>query len=133
MVSEIASGLLVLVGIAVSDTERDADALAAKIAVLRVFSDEEGKMNRSMDATGGSVLVVSQFTLQGSVRKGRRPGFTNAAQPEVARPLVNRFVSELRGVGLDVATGAFGDLMAVELVNDGPLTLVIDVEDGAVR
>ncbi|MFQ5554594.1 MAG: D-aminoacyl-tRNA deacylase [Acidimicrobiia bacterium] len=133
IVSEIGHGLLVLVGVTEGDSKQDADALAAKIAGLRVFGDVEGKMNLALDDVGGAVLVVSQFTLYGSVRKGRRPSFTGAAHPDVARPIVERVIARLREADLDVGSGRFGELMAVELVNDGPLTFVIDVRDGSVR
>ena len=100
--------------------------MAEKILTLRLFPDADGKMNRSLVDAGGAVLVVSQFTLYGDVRKGRRPSFVDAAPPKVAEPLYERFVARLRGVGLEVATGAFGALMDVELVNDGPVTLLLE-------
>lgn len=131
-VGAIDRGLLVLVGVTATDTPRDAVVLAGKLAGLRVFADAERRMNLSVLDTGGSVLVVSQFTLYGSLRRGRRPSFTDAARPEVAEPLVEALADELTGLGVDVATGRFGAMMQVDLVNDGPVTLVIDVVDGAV-
>ena len=131
-VGEIRTGLMVLVGVGHDDTEADAAALAGKLAGLRVFPDDDGRMNRSVVEVGGSILVVSQFTLHGDVRKGKRPSFTRAAPPELAEPLVDRVVAELEGRGVPVAAGRFGARMEVALVNDGPVTLVIDVEDGRV-
>ncbi len=131
-VGSIGHGLLVLVGVASGDDDDDADVLARKLAGLRVFADEEGKTNRSLLELPGAVLVVSQFTLLASTRKGRRPSFTAAASPEAAAPLVGRVVERLRESGLVVETGAFGEQMSIELVNDGPFTLVIDVTGGAV-
>jgi len=128
VVGEIGAGLLVLVGVVDGDDPADAQALAAKIAELRVFADLEGKMNRSVTEVGGAVLVVSQFTLYGDVRRGRRPSFTRAAPPEVARPMVAAVVAGLREHGLQVEQGVFGAHMTVALVNDGPVTLVIEVE-----
>ena len=132
VVGEIGQGLLVLVGVTTTDSEADAAALATKLAGLRIFSDEESKMNLSVTDVGGAVLVVSQFTLYGSTRKGRRPSFTAAAGPDLAAPLVNRVVDELRAHEIDVATGVFGAMMDVSLVNDGPVTLVVEVADGSV-
>jgi D-tyrosyl-tRNA(Tyr) deacylase len=123
---EVAAGWLVLLGAAPADTEKDADWLADKVANLRAFPDADGKMNRSVQDVGGAVLAVSQFTLYGDCLKGRRPGFTGAAAPAVAEPLVERFVAALRLLGVPVATGRFGADMQVELVNDGPVTFVID-------
>ena len=131
-VGEIGKGLLVFVGATETDTSDDAKALASKLAGLRIFNDPEGKMNLSVTDVAGSVLVVSQFTLYGSTRRGRRPSFTAAARPDVAEPLVEEVVAALAGHGLDVATGRFGAMMDVELVNDGPVTLVLEVRDGAV-
>jgi D-tyrosyl-tRNA(Tyr) deacylase len=128
VVGEIGAGLLVLVGVVDGDDPADAQALAAKIAELRVFADLDGKMNRSVTEVGGAVLVVSQFTLYGDVRRGRRPSFTRAAPPEVARPMVAAVVAGLREHGLQVEQGVFGAHMTVALVNDGPVTLVIEVE-----
>jgi D-tyrosyl-tRNA(Tyr) deacylase len=123
---EIGPGLLVLVGVAAEDGAADVQYLAGKVRELRVFSDEAGKMNRSVDECGGAVLVVSQFTLLGDVRKGRRPSFDAAAPPEVAKALYEDLVRQLRADGLTVATGEFQAQMAVELVNDGPVTILLD-------
>ncbi len=126
---EIAAGWLVLLGIAPGDSRRQVDWLADKVVNLRAFRDEAGKMNRSVQDIGGAVLVVSQFTLYGDCQKGRRPGFTAAAPPAVAEPLYQQFVDALRLLGVPVATGRFGADMEVELVNDGPVTFVIDSPD----
>lgn len=123
---EIAAGWLVLLGIAPNDSAKQVDWLAEKVANLRAFADADGKMNLSVLDVGGSVLVVSQFTLYGECLKGRRPGFTGAAPPAVAEPLYESFVVALRALGARVATGRFGADMQVELVNDGPVTFVID-------
>lgn len=131
-VGEIAHGLLAFVGAAHDDTVADAGALAAKIAVLRIFADQEGKMNLSLADTGGAALVVSQFTLYGGVRKGRRPSFVRAARPEPARKLVDEVAAALRGAGIPVATGRFGAMMEVSLTNDGPVTILIETEAGRV-
>lgn len=128
-VGAIDAGWLVLLGVGPADTAAEAAWLADKVAHLRAFADDAGKMNRSVLDAGGGVLVVSQFTLYGDTRKGRRPSFTGAAPPAVAEPLVERFAAELRGVGLPVATGRFGADMQVELVNDGPVTFVLDTAD----
>ncbi len=133
VVGAIERGLLILVGVAAGDDTRDAEVLAAKLAGLRIFNDEDGKMNLSLGDIGGAALVVSQFTLHGSVRRGRRPSFTAAALPETAEPLVDHVVGALREHGVRVATGRFGAMMEVTLVNDGPVTLILDVTDGAVR
>lgn len=125
---EIGTGLLVLLGIAEGDSEADAERLAGKIARLRIFEGESGKFDRSLLDVGGAALVVSQFTLIADSRKGNRPDFSKAAQPEVAEPLYERFCEVLRKLGVPVQTGVFGARMAVELVNDGPVTIVLDVE-----
>ena len=125
-VGEIERGAAVLVGIAGDDGEQVVDRMADKLAGLRYFEDAEGRTNLSLADAGGAYLVVSQFTLLADVRRGRRPGFTAAALPDVAAPLVERFVALLRGAGYEVATGRFGAAMEVELVNDGPFTLVLD-------
>lgn len=125
-VGEIGAGLLALVGVAEGDDEAIADRVAAKAAGLRIFSDAEGRFNESVAEIGGAVLVVSQFTLISDLRKGRRPSFTGAARPELAEPLVERFAEQLEAAGLPVARGVFGAMMEVELVNDGPFTVVID-------
>ena len=126
-VGEIDTGLLALVGVTHDDTPAQAAKLADKVANLRIFDDADGVMNRSVLDVGGGVLVVSQFTLYGDTRKGRRPGYADAARPEVAEPLVDQVVTALRETGLPVATGRFRAEMAVELVNDGPVTLWIEV------
>jgi D-tyrosyl-tRNA(Tyr) deacylase len=131
-VASIGSGLLLLVGVGEGDDHGDVAAAIDKIAGLRVFSDEEGKMNRSVHDVGGEILVVSQFTLLGDVRKGRRPSFTGAAHPDVAAPLIDRMVDGFRAAGLPAVQGVFGASMQVELVNDGPVTLVLDIDDGKV-
>ena len=128
-VGEIAHGLLLLVGVANGDDRDAARRVAAKCADLRVFRDDDGRFNRSLLDTGGEALVVSQFTLLADIRRGRRPGFADAAPPEVAEPLVEDFAADLRSRGIPVATGRFGAMMEVELVNDGPVTLVIDSAD----
>jgi D-tyrosyl-tRNA(Tyr) deacylase len=123
---EIAAGWLVLLGVAPADGPAEVAWLADKVANLRAFPDADGKMNRSVQDVRGGVLVVSQFTLYGDCRKGRRPSFTGAAPPAVAEPLYEAFVTALRGLGLPTATGRFAADMRVELVNDGPVTFVID-------
>lgn len=132
VVGEIGTGLLVLVGVAVDDSLAEARVLADKLAVLRIFRDEGGKMNRSVVEVGGRVLVVSQFTLHADVRKGRRPSFVAAAPPERAERLVAAVVERLAGAGIPVATGRFGALMDVSLVNDGPVTIVLEARDGKI-
>lgn len=122
----IERGLLVLLGATHADGEAEADWLAAKVAGLRVFADAEGKMNRDVREAGGAVLVVPQFTLYGDARRGRRPEFTAAARPEHAEPLVERFCAALAGAGVRVERGVFRAHMQVELVNDGPVTLLIE-------
>jgi D-aminoacyl-tRNA deacylase len=128
VVGEIGSGALVLVGIARGDTSDLADRMADKLIGLRYFEDAGGRTNVDLHTVKGQLLVVSQFTLYADVRHGRRPGFTDAALPEIAEPLLERFVTRLRERGVTVATGRFGAEMAVELVNDGPFTLVLDSE-----
>ena len=122
----ISSGYVLLVGITHEDTDKDADYLAGKIAQLRLFEDEEGKMNRSILDNGGEILSISQFTLYGDVKKGRRPSFTSAARPEMAEPLWLAFNDALRHQGLVVETGVFGAMMDVQLVNDGPVTILVE-------
>lgn len=124
-VGEIGPGLCVLVGVARGDAEADAVRLAGKIARLRVFADEQGRFDRSVLDTGGSVLVVSQFTLIADTTKGNRPSFSEAAAPEQAEPLYERVCAELETLGVPVARGVFGAHMAVELVNDGPVTILL--------
>ena len=127
IVGSIDFGLVVLLGIAPDDSEEDVHWLCQKIAQLRIFPDEKGKMNRSLLDVGGSALVISQFTLYGSCRKGRRPNFTGAARPDHAVPLYEYFCRYLGSQGISkVATGQFGAMMQVKLINDGPVTLVID-------
>ena len=123
---EIEGGAVILAGIGIDDTPEIVERMADKVAGLRYFEDSEGRTNLAIGDTGGSLLVVSQFTLYADVRRGRRPGFTPAALPDVAEPFVDRFVERLRSAGLRVETGRFGAAMAVELVNDGPFTLVLD-------
>jgi D-tyrosyl-tRNA(Tyr) deacylase len=123
---EIGHGLLILLGVGKGDTEADASYLAEKIAGLRVFEDEGGKMNRSVQDVAGSVLAVSQFTLYGDVRKGKRPSFDGAAPPEEARRLYEFFVECVRAAGLQCESGRFQEMMQVELVNEGPVTIVLD-------
>jgi D-tyrosyl-tRNA(Tyr) deacylase len=123
---EIGSGAVVLTGIGTGDDAAVVDRMADRLIGLRYFEDDAGRTNHSILERGGELLVVSQFTLYADVRHGRRPGFTDAAPPEVAAPLVERFVERLRSAGVSVATGRFGASMALELVNDGPFTLVLD-------
>jgi D-tyrosyl-tRNA(Tyr) deacylase len=127
-VGSIGQGLLVLVGVTHTDTREDADFLAEKCAHLRIFSDDAGKMNRSVIDVGGGILVVSQFTLYGDCRKGRRPGFDAAAPPEQARTLYEYFVERLRVHDLSVETGVFQATMQISLVNDGPVTFILESE-----
>jgi D-tyrosyl-tRNA(Tyr) deacylase len=122
----IGPGLLVLLGVASGDDEAAGARLAEKVARLRIFQNDEGKFDRSLLDTGGSALVVSQFTLIADTAKGNRPSFSRAARPDVAEPLYERFCAELRVLGVEVATGVFGAHMQVELVNDGPVTIVLD-------
>lgn len=129
ILGEIGPGLAVLVGAAQGDTEEDARWLAAKTAGLRIFSDAEGKFNLSLLDIGGAALVVSQFTLLADTRRGRRPGFTDAAPPEVAEPLVAAYCDALRAEGVPVQTGRFGARMLVSLENDGPVTILLDSRD----
>ena len=126
---EIGHGFLILLGVGRDDTEREVAMLAGKVAVLRVFQDDDGKMNRSLLDVGGSALVVSQFTLHADVRKGRRPSFVGAAPPEQAEALYLKFVDALAAQGVPVATGRFQAMMDVHLVNSGPVTLILDTDD----
>jgi D-aminoacyl-tRNA deacylase len=123
---EIGAGLCILLGVAATDDEVAADRLAGKVARLRIFEGDDGKFDRSLLDTGGAALVVSQFTLIADTRKGNRPSFSDAARPEQAEPLYERFCDALRALGIDVATGSFGARMQVELVNDGPVTIVLE-------
>jgi D-tyrosyl-tRNA(Tyr) deacylase len=125
-IGEISAGLLVFVGVANEDGPPDVQYIAAKIRDLRIFPDEDGRMNRSVVETGGAVLVVSQFTLQADTRRGRRPSFDAAAPPALAEALYEDVVRSLRETGMSVATGMFGAHMAVELVNDGPVTMLLE-------
>lgn len=126
VVAKVGPGLLVLLGVAKSDTHADAEYLAAKIAGMRIFEDELGKMNLSLAETGGSVLAVSQFTLYGDMRRGKRPSFDEAAAPDLARELYEYFVAKIRESGVPCETGRFQAAMEVELVNDGPVTILLD-------
>jgi D-tyrosyl-tRNA(Tyr) deacylase len=125
-VGQIGPGLLVLLGVTHTDTPEQARWLAEKVAGLRIFKDVDGKMNRDVAEIGGAVLVVSQFTLYGDCRKGRRPSFIEAAPPEIAVPLYEAFVYRIKANGIPTATGRFGAMMQVDLVNDGPVTLIVD-------
>ncbi|MFS0575323.1 D-aminoacyl-tRNA deacylase [Sporosarcina sp. 179-K 3D1 HS] len=122
----IEKGYVLLVGITHTDTEADMEYVAKKIAGLRLWEDEEGKMNRAIEEVGGAILSVSQFTLYGDVRKGRRPSFIEAARPEQAEPLWQYFNGQLEAEGLKVETGVFGAMMDVELINDGPVTIIVE-------
>jgi D-tyrosyl-tRNA(Tyr) deacylase len=126
VVGEIGTGLVVLLGITHDDSERDVDYLIQKIICLRIFEDTLGQMNLSLTDTGGELLIVSQFTLFGDARRGRRPSFINAAPPELAHPLYDSFVDKARQSVERVSTGGFGRMMSVELVNDGPVTILLD-------
>ncbi|GAB4574652.1 MAG: D-aminoacyl-tRNA deacylase [Anaerolineae bacterium] len=130
VVGAIDDGFVALVGVTHSDTEQEADLLARKTAHLRVFEDEEGKLNRSVLETGGGVLVISQFTLYADSRKGRRPAFVNAARPEQAAPLVDAYAARLREYGVaHVDKGVFGAMMTVEIINEGPVTILLDTAE----
>ena len=122
----ISKGYVLLVGITHGDTEQDANYIANKVAGLRIYEDDEGKLNRSINEVDGAILSVSQFTLYGNVQKGRRPSFIDAAKTDVAEPLWEYFNEQLRGLGLHVETGQFGAMMDVQLTNDGPVTLMIE-------
>jgi D-tyrosyl-tRNA(Tyr) deacylase len=126
VVGQVEQGLVVLLGIARDDSEGDADYLASKIASLRIFDDEDGKMNRSVMDISGGVLVVSQFTLYGDVRRGLRPSWIEAAAPEAAKPLYEYFIAQISKFVGEVACGSFRSMMQVELVNDGPVTILLD-------
>ncbi len=125
-IAAIERGLVILIGVGSADTASEAEWLAEKCAVLRVFEDEQGKTNLSVQDVGGEVLVVSQFTLYADTHKGRRPSYINAAPPEIAQPLVDHFVDHLRGLGVPVQTGVFGAHMLVEIENDGPVTIILE-------
>ena len=128
VIGQIGQGFLILLGITHEDTEAQAVKLADKLMGLRIFEDENGKMNRSLEDVGGQVLVVSQFTLYGNCKKGRRPEFLAAARPEIAIPLYEKFIALCRDKGFSVETGEFGAEMLVESVNDGPVTLIVDTD-----
>jgi D-tyrosyl-tRNA(Tyr) deacylase len=129
----IGPGLLLLVGMEPSDTHDDIERAVEKVVNIRVFPDQDGRMNLSLADTGGSALVVSQFTLLGDVRKGRRPSYVGAAPPEMAEPMIDAMVDRLRSAGVHTETGSFGAAMEVELVNSGPVTLVMSIGQGRVR
>lgn len=133
IIANIGRGLVLLVGIAPDDSLQDVEAAITKVATLRIFPDEEERMNRSVEDVGGEILVVSQFTLHGDVRRGRRPSFSGAAPPELAEPLIDRMVEAFRVRGLETSQGEFGARMDVELVNDGPVTFVLDISGGVVN
>lgn len=126
IVGAIGAGLLILLGVGQGDTEAEARLLAEKTAQLRIFADTEGRFNLALLDVGGAALVVSQFTLYADTRKGRRPSFTDAAHPSIAAPLVDVYAAALRDQGVPVATGSFGAMMQVHLVNDGPVTIILD-------
>ena len=126
---KIGKGFLILLGVAPDDTDEKCRKMADKLCSLRIFDDENDKINLSLDDVGGELLIISQFTLYGNCRKGRRPEFLNAARPETAIPLYEKFVSLVRAKGYHVETGEFGAYMAVDSVNDGPFTLIVDTKD----
>jgi D-tyrosyl-tRNA(Tyr) deacylase len=128
-VGEISEGLMLLIGVAEKDTLEDAKYAANKCANLRIFEDADGKLNKSVLETGGAILAVSQFTLLGDTRKGRRPSFINAARPEKGQELYEDFVKVLKELGIQVETGIFGAMMDVQLINTGPVTIIIDTEE----
>jgi len=130
VIGEIDHGLLVLLGVTEGDSEKDIETIVNKLINLRIFEDEEGKMNLSLLDVEGSILSVSQFTLYGDVRKGRRPSFSKAARPEEAEDLYDKFNEYLRGKGVEVETGQFGAMMDVSLINNGPVTFIIESIDG---
>lgn len=132
VVGQIEQGIVVLLGVTHTDTEEDVTALVDKLIHLRIFEDDAGKMNRSLRDVDGSILSISQFTLYGDIRKGRRPSFVKAATPEHAKELYELFNEQLRRAGIHVATGIFGAKMAVDLINDGPVTLLIETKAGKV-
>ena len=128
-VGAIGQGLVALIAVRAGDTSDAADYIATKLATLRIFGDDDGKMNLSVQEVDGAVLVVSQFTLYGETRKGRRPSFTKSARPEEAEPLIEAVVGDLRGRGITVACGEFGAMMQLTLVNDGPVTIILNSDD----
>ena|SRR6185503_13500789 len=125
-IGEINQGLVIFVGVARDDSETDAEYLASKIVSLRIFDDDTGKMNRSLKDIDGGLLVISQFTLYGDVRRGRRPSWFDAAAPEVAKPLYEFFITQVQKLSTKVASGSFQAMMQVELINDGPVTILVD-------
>ena len=129
VIGEIGTGLVVLLGVGPDDDEDVAEALARRVMELRIFDDADGRTNLALGDVGGAVLAISQFTLYADTRRGRRPGFTGAAPPELAERLYRRFVEALRSLGVEVAMGRFGAVMEVELVNDGPFTIWLDTAD----
>ncbi|WP_270851775.1 D-aminoacyl-tRNA deacylase [Fusobacterium varium] len=129
ILGEIGNGLLVLLGVTHTDTEKEVNWLAAKVKDLRIFEDEEGKMNLGLEDIKGELLVISQFTLYGNCIKGRRPGFTEAARPDLAEPLYEKFLEKCRSFGIKTECGKFGADMKVELLNNGPVTMIIDTKD----
>lgn len=132
VVSSIGPGLCLLVGVEEGDGPADVEALVDKVVGLRVFADESGRMNLSIGQVGGEIMVVSQFTLLGDVRRGRRPSFSAAGSPEQAEPLVDQMAAGFAAVGIETRTGVFGAMMKLELINDGPVTLVLDVTNATV-
>lgn len=130
VVGKIGKGLVILLGVRNEDTEKDAEFLAEKCANLRIFADDKGKFNLSALDVGGEMLVVSQFTLYGDTRKGRRPSFIEAAPPEISQPLYKHFIQHLKSLGLKVEEGIFGAMMLVEIHNDGPVTLIVESKNG---
>ncbi len=131
--SKIGKGLLLLVGFSKNDTDMDMDAMVKKIDGLRVFEDKDGKMNLSLNDIDGELMIVSQFTLYGSVKKGKRPGFDNAMDPQTAEIMYNKFVDKMRNLGYKVKTGIFGAYMLVNIQNDGPVTFLIESEGGKIK
>lgn len=129
ILGEIGNGLLVLLGVTHTDTEKEVNWMASKVKDLRIFEDAEGKMNLGLEDIKGELLVISQFTLYGNCIKGRRPGFTEAAKPDLAEPLYEKFLEKCRSFGIKTESGEFGADMKVELLNDGPVTMIIDTKD----
>lgn len=132
VIGKIDKGLMILLGVTHHDTEKDIETIVNKLVNLRIFEDEEQKMNLSLLDVGGSVLSVSQFTLYGDIRKGRRPSFINAADPNYAEQLYDKFNEQIRAQGITVETGSFGSMMEVSLVNNGPVTIIIETIDGKI-
>ncbi len=128
-VGAIGKGFMILVGVGLEDTEADVEYLVRKVSKMRIFEDEEGKINRSIDQVKGSILSISQFTLYADTKKGNRPSFTSSAKPDLAVPLYEKFNTSLEAEGIRVETGQFGEDMKVSLINDGPVTIIIDSKD----